>query len=169
MPLYRVKNGKSFFYTRIWTAGEQVDYPGPAGTALELEDGEDPWPSQFQQGCGPEAAGGSAPLGADAPADLTDRLNRARSQMPDVVMRGDEPQTLSDVQAQDRVREDATRDKWNGADPASFDGDNDGHAGGSLTKAEIVADLEGMGIEFDPRQSRAKLLVQRNAGREARA
>lgn len=155
MPLYRVKNGKSFFYTRIYGAGEQVDYPGPAGTALELEDGEEPWPSEFQRGCGPDAAGGSAPQGADAPADLTDRLNRARSQMPDVVMRSDEPETLADLQAQDRARVDAADDKLAGDV--------------GLTKAEIIADLEGMGIEFDARHSRVKLLEQRDAARAARA
>lgn len=155
MPLYRVKNGNSFFYQRIWSAGEEVDYPGPAGTALELVEGEEPWTSDFQQGCGPDAAGGSAPQGADAPANIADRLNRARSQMPDVVMRSDEPQTLGDLQAQDRARVDAADDKLAGDV--------------GLTKAEIIADLEGMGIEYDVRQSRAKLLVQRNAGREARA
>lgn len=153
MPLYRVKDGKSFFYTRIWSAGEKVDYPGPAGKALELVDGEEPWTEPYQLGCGPAGAGGSAREGADAPANLADRLNRARSQMPDVVMRSDEPETLSGIQAQDRVREDATRDKFDAG----------------LTKTEIIADLEGMGIEFDARHSRAKLLEQRDAGRAARA
>ena len=37
-----------------------------------------------------------------------------------------------------------------------------------LTKAEIVADLEGMGVEFDARHTRARLLAQRNTARAAR-
>ena len=168
MPRYRVKDGKSFHFIRIYGGGEIVDYPGPAGKALELVEGEEPWTDPFQSGCGPAGAGGSAPAGADAPADLASRLNRALSQMPDVVM-GGEGDTLKSLQAQDRKREDATRDKWNGADPASFDHDGDGAPGGGLTKTEIIADLEGMGIEFDARRSRAKLLEQRDQARAARA
>lgn len=40
---------------------------------------------------------------------------------------------------------------------------------GGLTRTEIIADLEGMGLEFDPRHSHAELLAQRNAGRAQRA
>lgn len=44
-----------------------------------------------------------------------------------------------------------------------------GAAAGRLTRTEIIADLEGMGLEFDPRHSHAELLAQRNAGRAQRA
>jgi hypothetical protein len=37
-----------------------------------------------------------------------------------------------------------------------------------LTKQEIIADLEGMGIEFDPRAAKADLLALRNEARAAR-
>ena len=37
-----------------------------------------------------------------------------------------------------------------------------------LTVTEICADLEAMGLEFDPTESRDELLAQRNAGRRAR-
>lgn len=50
------------------------------------------------------------------------------------------------------------------AEPADEDDDGEG-----LTKAEIVADLEGMSVEFDPRAKKADLLALRNAEREKRA
>ena len=61
---------------------------------------------------------------------------------------------------------------------AKFDRDGDGNTGGSaaagdddgegLTKAEIIADLEGMGAEFDPKALKADLLAQRNEARAKR-
>ena len=63
-------------------------------------------------------------------------------------------------------------------DPAPLDGgpldrDHDGHPGGSepaagLTKAEIVADLEAMGVAFDPRWNKPELLALRNSERALR-
>lgn len=41
--------------------------------------------------------------------------------------------------------------------------------GDGLTKAEIIADLEGMGVEFDPRDLKADLLALRDQARAARA
>lgn len=61
------------------------------------------------------------------------------------------------------------------ADPLDHDGD--GKKGGSLppdddddglTKAEIHADLEALGVEFDPRAKKADLLALRNEARAAR-
>lgn len=37
-----------------------------------------------------------------------------------------------------------------------------------LTKAEIIADLEGMGVDFDPRAPKADLLVLRTEARAIR-
>jgi hypothetical protein len=37
-----------------------------------------------------------------------------------------------------------------------------------LTAREIHADLEGMGVRFDPRWPRLALLIQRNAARSRR-
>jgi hypothetical protein len=37
-----------------------------------------------------------------------------------------------------------------------------------LTKAEIIADLEGMSVEFDPRAAKADLLALRNEARAIR-
>lgn len=37
-----------------------------------------------------------------------------------------------------------------------------------LTVREIECDLEGMGVPFDPRRSKAQLLIQRNAARARR-
>lgn len=60
---------------------------------------------------------------------------------------------------------------------AKFDGAGDGKTGGSiqseddddgLTKAEISADLEAMGVEFDPRAKKADLLALRNDARAKR-
>ena len=55
------------------------------------------------------------------------------------------------------------------ADPLDHDGDGkmggDASASDGLTKAEIIADLEGMGEDFDPRHKKADLLAQRNAAR----
>ena len=54
------------------------------------------------------------------------------------------------------------------------DWDGDGKPGGDasaaegLTKAEIIADLEGMGVEFDPRDKKADLLALRNEARAIR-
>lgn len=56
-------------------------------------------------------------------------------------------------------------------DPLDHDGD--GEKGGSepghgLTKAEIIADLEAMQVEYDPRAVKAELLALRNEARAAR-
>lgn len=148
MPRYRVKTGRRFHYIRIYEGGEAVDYPGPAGQALELVEGEESWPADAKQG-------ETAPAEVTAPpADLVDRLNRARSQSPSVVMRGDEPATLADIQKQDRARSDAEADRLKGSR--------------GLTKAEIIADLEAMGIDYGPADSRPVLLAARNVGRAAR-
>lgn len=59
---------------------------------------------------------------------------------------------------------------FNGADPREFDHDHDGGAGGSLTKAEIMADLDALEIPYDKRLSRDKLdalLRKDKAAREA--
>lgn len=42
------------------------------------------------------------------------------------------------------------------------------HEDGGLTKPEIHADLEAMGVEFDPRAKKADLLALRNAARAER-
>lgn len=147
MPLYRVKTGRRFHYVRIYEPGEVVDYPGPAGAGLELIEGQDPWAGKQGEAAAPEVADGPQD-------DLVDRLNRARSQSPSVVMRGDEPATLSDIQKQDRKRVDAEKGRY-----------SDGRG---LTRTEIIADLEGMSISFDPRDSIADLRKARNAGRAAR-
>lgn len=126
MPKYIVKPGRSFHYIRVWSAGETVDYPGPPGEALILVDGETPWTSPHQQGCEP---GGQAAVESVQP-DLAGRLDRARTSSPGVDF-GAEPTTLSELQAQDRARADAEREKWGGADPAAFDHDGDGKPGGS--------------------------------------
>lgn len=56
-------------------------------------------------------------------------------------------------------------------DPLDHDGDGkpggDASATDGLTKAEIIADLEAMGVEFDPRDRKADLLAQRDAARAA--
>jgi hypothetical protein len=149
MPQYRVKTGRRFHYVRIYEPGEIVDYPGPAGAALELVEGQEPWPQDGKQGELPTPEAESGPQN-----DLVDRLNRARSQSPDVVMRGDEPATLSDIQKQDRKRVEAEKNRY-----------SDGRG---LTRTEIIADLEGMTIPFDPRDSLTDLRKARNAGRAAR-
>lgn len=63
------------------------------------------------------------------------------------------------------------------AQVAKFDPDGDGKVGGAvvraegddgLTKAEIIADLEGMQVEFDPRAKKDELLALRNEHRAQR-
>lgn len=49
-----------------------------------------------------------------------------------------------------------------------LDHDGDGHKGGSLTKAEIMADLDALGIEYDARASKAKLDALLREGKPAR-
>lgn len=60
---------------------------------------------------------------------------------------------------------------------AKFDPDGDGKVGGAvarakgddgLTKVEIIADLEGMQVEFDPRAKKDELLALRNEHRAKR-
>lgn len=58
-------------------------------------------------------------------------------------------------------------------EPHPLDHDGDGRKGGSepdegLTKAEIIADLEAMGVDYDPRSKKADLLALRDEARAIR-